>query len=278
MPDQFQLVLQKFEHAKRHADSLRDKTASFLQSSPYELGFRIDPDERPAYFVKSVAAMPPDLACILGDVLHNLRCTLDHLAYQLALSASGSPLPQPDRIYFPITESQEKYEKRKSSDDPFLSLLSPAALAALDGLKPYRTGNDGLWWLHALNNIDKHRMLVTAAGSGASVDPGLGHNMLKLLEANTTFPDHVRTEMMAATEKLAEQPLFFRLVDQLFPLRTGDVFFYGAKGDAFNPTVKLKIYIAVGEPSIIPPTPIYQLLDAVGSSVFRALGELKQFV
>jgi hypothetical protein len=264
MPDRFQLVMLKFAHAKRHAEALRAIVRSFVEREPYQLGFRVETDQRPAYFVQAVKDIPPEI-----------RCSLDHLAYQLALSHSGSPLAHPDRVYFPIAESQEKYEKRKLSCDPFFTTLKAEAVAAVDRLKPYRDGNDGLWWLHALNNIDKHRMVVTAGGSGASVDLGLGHNMLKSLETNTTFPEHVRKGMIEATQKLAEQPLFFRLAEQLFPLRSGDVFLYGAKGDTFNPTVKLKVYIAVGEPSILGPTPIDQLLDAVGNAVSSALNELK---
>jgi hypothetical protein len=110
------------------------------------------------------------------------------MAYQLATCHSGSSLKHADRIYFPITETQVKYEKRKLSGDAFLRILRSEVAAAVDRLKPYRGGNDGLWWLHALNNIDKHRMVVTAAGSGASVDMGLGHSMLKTIEAISTSP------------------------------------------------------------------------------------------
>ena len=278
MADHFQLVMQKFTHAKRHAESLHTIVQTFIEQEPYQLGFRVEPDQRPAYFVQAVKDVPPEIPCVLGDVLHNLRCSLDHMAYQLALSHSGSSQANPDRLYFPIVESHEKYEKRKSSGDPFFVTVGAKVVEAVDRLKPYRGGNDGLWWLHALNNIDKHRMVVTAGGSGTSVDLGLGHDMLKSLEANTTFPDHVRKGMIEATQKLAEQPLFFRLAEQLFPLRAGDVFLYGAKGDTFNPTVKLKVYIAVSEPSIIGPTPIDQLLDTVGKSVSGALNELKPYL
>jgi hypothetical protein len=84
--------------------------------------------------------------------------------------------------------------------------------------------------------------------------------------------------MIAATKKLAEAPLLFRIAEQLFPLRTGDVFFYGAKGDGFNPSVRLKVYISIGEPSIIAPTPIDQFIDVVGKSVSNALVELQQYL
>ena len=35
------------------------------------------------------------------------------------------------------------------------------AKEAIDALKPYGGGNDFLWRLHDLNNIDKHRLLFT---------------------------------------------------------------------------------------------------------------------
>ena len=35
------------------------------------------------------------------------------------------------------------------------------AVDAIDAIKPYKGGNDTLWRLHGLNNIDKHRLLIT---------------------------------------------------------------------------------------------------------------------
>ncbi len=35
------------------------------------------------------------------------------------------------------------------------------AIEAIDRLKPYKGGNEPLWKIHELNNIDKHRFLFT---------------------------------------------------------------------------------------------------------------------
>jgi hypothetical protein len=42
--------------------------------------------------------------------------------------------------------------------------MSATAIAKIDAIRPYKTGNDVLWMRHKLNNIDKHRLLL-AVGS-----------------------------------------------------------------------------------------------------------------
>ncbi len=41
--------------------------------------------------------------------------------------------------------------------------MRPDAVAENDKLKPYKGGNDLLWGIHELDNIDKHRSLFTVA-------------------------------------------------------------------------------------------------------------------
>jgi hypothetical protein len=41
--------------------------------------------------------------------------------------------------------------------------MCPKAIKFIDALKPYKDGNDALWRIHELNNIDKHRTLFTYA-------------------------------------------------------------------------------------------------------------------
>jgi hypothetical protein len=41
--------------------------------------------------------------------------------------------------------------------------MSPSAKAHIDNLRPYKGGNQLLWRIHELDNIDKHRTLFTAA-------------------------------------------------------------------------------------------------------------------
>jgi hypothetical protein len=117
-------------------------------------------------------------------------------------------------------------------------------------------------------------MVLTAGGSGAGVDLGIGHMMLRVAEETTNFPREVRESMMRSARKIADQPLIYGLAVQLFPLREGDIFLRGSLGSTFNPTVKLMVYVAVSEPSVVSFIRIDRLLDELGGAVSAAFGEL----
>src|SRR5215467_5532663 len=44
-----------------------------------------------------------------------------------------------------------------------IKTFAPQAVKLMDALKPYKGGNDVLWHLSRLNNIDKHRLLITTS-------------------------------------------------------------------------------------------------------------------
>src|SRR5712692_6108746 len=100
-----------------------------------------------------------DAVCLAGDIVHNLRAALDHLAQQLALL--GCPTlndKELRQIEFPIAETLCKYEADKARK---VKGMRPEAIEAIDRLRPYKDGNHALWRLHELDNIDKHRTLFT---------------------------------------------------------------------------------------------------------------------
>jgi hypothetical protein len=100
-----------------------------------------------------------DAICLAGDIVHNLRAALDHLAQQLALV--GSPTLTEEelrRIEFPIAKSLSEYEAQKARK---VKGMRPKAVEAIDKLRPYKGGNDALWRLRELDNTDKHRTLFT---------------------------------------------------------------------------------------------------------------------
>lgn len=102
-----------------------------------------------------------DAVSIAGDIVHNLRSGLDHLAQHLA--AVGDPnLTDKElrQIEFPIAETVAKYESDKARK---VKGITREAVDAIDRLKPYKSGNDSLWRIHELDNIDKHRALFTMA-------------------------------------------------------------------------------------------------------------------
>lgn len=115
--------------------------------------------------VPLVQVLSFDTLCIAGDVIHNLRASLDHLAQQLA--AVYTPTISPEElkyVAFPIAETFAKYTKYKPKQ---VKGIHPDAIKAIDALKPYGDGDgelsSSLWRLHHLDIIDKHRTLFTLA-------------------------------------------------------------------------------------------------------------------
>src|SRR3954470_16944888 len=101
------LVRRKLARAEKHFSDLKSELKAFFDSIPYTVGNRQDPTtQRRVYFAESVKETPAQLAEITGDVLQNLRSTLDHLAWQLVETAGGSRRKQ---TAFPISENAANY-------------------------------------------------------------------------------------------------------------------------------------------------------------------------
>lgn len=166
--DRLRHVIRKLERAKEHCAALRAALQAFLSANPYKIGVRRDGvTRRPTYFVESVEPVPDKIALIAGDALHNLMGTLDHLTYQLVCKDTNDAPPNPSWIYFPIADDKAKYDSRKHGK---MAGAVPATIAAIDALMPYHGGDDLLWQLYRLNNIEKHRLLLTVGSqAGASI-------------------------------------------------------------------------------------------------------------
>lgn len=114
--------------------------------------------------LQQVPTLPFDAVATAGDIVHNLRAALDHLARQLVEvgmeCAPVVPLTPEElrRIESPIAETFIKYEAEKARKT---KRMLQEATQAIDALKPYKSGNDALWRIRELDNVDKHRNLFT---------------------------------------------------------------------------------------------------------------------
>lgn len=121
-------------------------------------------------------------ASIIGDVVHNLRATLDNLVWELSVAFSGAPPDDPipagsrwRRICFPIITDSVKWEPSLSHGG--LWAVDPSLLPTFLKYQPFVTGKgtadrEPLAILHDLWNIDKHRHIhVVIVG----VAPNSGH-------------------------------------------------------------------------------------------------------
>jgi hypothetical protein len=104
----------KIKRAKEHVENLERQLCAFLESSPYKVGAKHDPQTRKLiYYVTSAEPIPDCLPLVAGDAIQNLMSALDHLAYQIACTDTGDSPPNPNWIYFPVADDAVKYEAKK---------------------------------------------------------------------------------------------------------------------------------------------------------------------
>lgn len=129
----------KIQRARKYVDEAATFIESYLDKKPFVVSYKRDPNTRRlVYFVSSVQEPDPQLSGMVGDALHNLRSALDHIAYQLVLIGTGKAPSR--RVYFPIWDSQAKYEAEGRSQ---IDGARPEAVTAVDAIKPYKGGCTG---------------------------------------------------------------------------------------------------------------------------------------
>lgn len=155
-----ELVRAKANRAEQHINDLEVIVQNFLDSYPYEVSLNYNSHTREnEWYLTRTTDIPIAISVIAGDALQNLRSTLDHLVWQLTL-VNNQP-PRPGVTGFPITETAQEYSTTKIRRK--IEGVGQIAAAAIDALKPYSGGNDPLWRLHCLNNIDKHRLIFVCS-------------------------------------------------------------------------------------------------------------------
>jgi uncharacterized protein YbcI len=150
------LVRAKVERAK---DNLRDMERLFAQDGYIPgINMHVTARKRPPGQFLTYHVRLLTLASA-GDVVVNLRGALDHLAYQLTkVHRPRITVKQERDISFPICKDQATYEKARKAVE---KLVGPEAIKLIDALKPYKGGNEALFRLNELNNINKHKLLPT---------------------------------------------------------------------------------------------------------------------
>jgi hypothetical protein len=245
----------KIERAKKHVQDLIIALTTFSDSKPYKVGTKRDSEtKRLIYYVTEVRELPPHIATIVGDVIHNLRSALDYLAYQLVIVGKGNNRPF-RHVEFPIFDSAQKYEAGKHRK---IKGMRPEAIKAIDIIKPYKSGNDQLWRLHRLNNIDKHRLLITVSSYFQSI--GIGTILNR--EMKEAFPDIGEIPIPSVSINPA---------DKKCPLKADDELFTDLPDAEFNDKIPFRFEVSLNEPEVIECEPILvtlqQFIDMVGKII-----------
>lgn len=156
-------VLVKIDRAKTHLNDF-DRRAERVKDACRKAIVRERDEQRSEYVFRfnRVPTVPAVLSAIIGDAIHNLRVSLDHLACQLIIATDGTPS---NATVFPIHEvppAPDRYGRTR----PQISPGVPKKLReVLDEVQPYKRAKPAhheLAVLHRLDISDKHRELLVA--------------------------------------------------------------------------------------------------------------------
>lgn len=181
--DPFRSSWEKLDRAERHFQDLWQRIDAFVErmTSEGRLMFSFEQQYRPrsrciVYTLTEVEPTEVEWGIILGDVLHNLRCALDHMAWQLVRAGTKPPdklTPRERRaVMFPIYKSRVEFNAAVKPTNPkkrpsCLPGVSRTQIAFIRGLQPYKAGNRRADFhpfsvLQKFSNADKHRILQLA--------------------------------------------------------------------------------------------------------------------
>jgi hypothetical protein len=129
---------------------------SFFEGNPYGVVRKVD--ECGVVFVATISAsVPLRFGVIVGEVIYNLRSCLDQMICQ-AIVGNGEKLTH--HSGFPISRSPKEFEFAFPGK---VKGASTEVAALVKALKPYKGGNDGLWYLNEMSNNEKHKFPVLVA-------------------------------------------------------------------------------------------------------------------
>ena len=173
----------KIDRARDHRDALdrRVRDTFSIDTNRPRIGVRFDAARRQhVLYVSRLPDLDPFLnraGLYLGDVMHNFRSALDHLAYQLAAWHTGGRVGRPKRVQFPIADNSAHFASARGDA---LREIHPDHQVMIERFQPYHRIPEGaaigpefhsLAVLRDLDNADKQRRLrltliaPTAAGA-----------------------------------------------------------------------------------------------------------------
>jgi hypothetical protein len=165
-------VKAKLARAEEHMKALGEEWTTFGKEQSYEALHEFKPDTGEwNTYLRLAKPIPIKLSAILGDALHNMRSSLDHLVCRFVELHNGKV----DKHHaFPICRDAADYDARvhqirrkKDRPGPLDGIPAGGAERALvEEVQPFQRGKD--WREHPLailnnmTNIDKHRSIHVA--------------------------------------------------------------------------------------------------------------------
>jgi hypothetical protein len=168
MADQLHGVWLKLDRAKAHVDALRAEITEANEGDPTTIRLARQFDEHRqaiVFYVERLPEIRDSYGVLVGDAMHNFRCVLDHLWWQLARSHLGREPTENEakKIQFPIISDPCKWDGHRFLKHVSTDAADKAkALQSFTGTKPNPDAVHGLEVVARLSDIDKHRVIHLA--------------------------------------------------------------------------------------------------------------------
>jgi hypothetical protein len=259
------LIGPKIERAKKYIIELEANVRTFLDANPYKVSAKRNPQTRQLiYYLSEVTQTPISFPVIVGEVIQNLRSALDHLAYQLYLVGTNSISSPARHIYFPIGGDPTAAAKYETFFKGKVKGMRQDTVDAIKAIEPYEGGNGhDFWVLHTLNNIDKHRLLVTVGSAYQGFDAGA--LMIQRLR-------------QATGRDIPEVSVYLTPADNLFPLKVGDELFIDAPDAELNEKMQFRFDVALNEPGVVEGKPVLPLVQQLADLVANTVVNFHRFL
>jgi hypothetical protein len=194
-------VFTRLEWAESELQRLDDAAQAFLNAQTVTTSAWSNPDGT-EYIIRvdqGIKETPIEIALMIGDVAHHARSALDWLAWGLAIQPNNTTA-------FPIWT-----RPRVKNGQPVHPSIAGGATQDVEDIlrqiQPYERWKSDpltspLYWLREIDNIHKHRHLVTAACS----DGGYHRKLIRVSGEieEETFPNELKPGEPIARFKLSE--------------------------------------------------------------------------
>jgi hypothetical protein len=164
----------KLDRAKEHFEAFTRQVDGYVNADPPPLHVVTWGWESNLVRDVELTRFPPtSWGAIVGDCVHNLRCVLDHVVWDL----SGGNVYAPKGCEFPIFTDREKFFQVDGKGRPrtgsgqwkIRGVTEPKVREAVTQLQPFCRPHDPsahpLAIIHDLDRLDKHRALHIVTGT-----------------------------------------------------------------------------------------------------------------
>jgi hypothetical protein len=151
-------ALLKIERANKHIADIDKRLSASSDTNGPAMHYYTKTREQFIYYGLTDRKLRSDIALMVGDAIHNLRCALD-IAYRETLRVLSPDGYSASRTKF-IVGANRKHLESSLTKTAKVSANSPLFNFLVEELKSYKGGDSDICAIHELDIDDKHHLLI----------------------------------------------------------------------------------------------------------------------